>query len=45
MNIHIEVITIRKVALNMTEEQKYKNIKKLVETCSNKDSTVIMIAI
>jgi len=37
MNIYIEVITIRKVELNMTEEQKYLIIKKLVETDGNKD--------
>lgn len=37
MNINIEVVTIRKVDLNMTEEQKYTIIKKLVETNGNKD--------
>lgn len=34
-------MTIRKVDLNMTEEEKYKTIKKLVETNGNKDRAAI----
>lgn len=41
--IRIEVFIIRKVDLNMTEEYKYKLIKKLLETNGNKKSAALKL--
>lgn len=41
--LNIEVITIRKVNLNMTEQYKYEIIKKLVETDGNKNNAALKL--
>jgi len=44
-NINLEVVIIRKVDLNMTEQYKYKIIKKLVEINGNKKQATLKSSI